>query len=95
MVAYVILAMVGGAARYAHLYLKSGKWSWLKALAHIFISGFSGFMFSQFGAWIGVSGDVLFLFAGLGGYMGPRALEIIEEKTVAVVSTKEPGKDHD
>jgi len=45
----------------------------------MFISTFTGYMFASFGAVLGVSEQVRILFAGLGGYMGTRSIDFIED----------------
>ena len=45
----------------------------------MFISMFTGYVFATFGGVIGVSEEVRTLFAALGGYMGTRTMEFVEE----------------
>lgn len=68
-------AAFGGGARYLNMYLNTGKFLWTNFIANILISGFSGFMFALIGKSLGVSQELLFVSAGVGGFMGHNALE--------------------
>lgn len=78
-VVYVGLAAAGGIARYLFSYIETGKFVFTIFCAHIFVSAFSGYMFAEFAVFLGVKETGLFLFAGIGGFMGTKALEIIEK----------------
>jgi len=76
--AWVILAVMGGIARYLDSYLKSGdapKFGML--LAHAMISGFSGYMVAQ--VMLKFQPDWVLIAAGIGGYLGTQGLDIITE----------------
>ena len=76
---YSILASVGGAAKYLTEYLHNGIFNWKNFIAQLLVSGFSGLMFAKFGSIMGLSDQAGFVFAGLGGFIGTRALDFMEE----------------
>lgn len=76
---YVVMAAVGGIARYLQSYLSEGEFAWHHLLAHTFVSAFSGYMFYQFAFNILHLGQgSLPVVAGLGGWMGVEALKLLE-----------------
>ena len=75
---YVTVAAVGGMARYLQKYLEEGDFRFRHMLAHLFVSAFSGYMFGEFGLWLGLEERSLFLLVGIGGYMGTESLKLIE-----------------
>lgn len=71
---WVILAMVGGIARYLDIYLRTNvtpKFGIL--IAHALVSGFSGYMVAQ--TVLKFSPDWALVAAGVGGYMGTQGLD--------------------
>lgn len=76
---YVALAAGGGAARYLHSYTHGGKFSIGVFAASIILSGFSGLMFAFLGESMQMPVSVLYIFAGIGGFMGHSALEFLAE----------------
>lgn len=74
---YAFIAGVGGAARYLNMYLNDGRFFWGNFMANIFISGFSGLMFALVGRSMNLPQEILFIFSGVGGFMGHNALEYI------------------
>lgn len=78
-IAYVLMAAIGGVARYLQVYLNEGKFAWQHFIAHTFVSAFSGYMFFQFGSNVLQLGDnYMPIMAGLGGWMGVEALKMLE-----------------
>lgn len=74
--AWVILAMMGGIARYLDAYIKSGsapKFGLL--LTHALVSGFSGYMVAQVA--LRVQPDWALIAAGVGGYLGTQGLDFL------------------
>jgi fluoride ion exporter CrcB/FEX len=76
---YVVTASIGGVAKYMHEYIKSKKFSIQMLLANIFVSAFSGYMFASFAVFLGMEQTVAYSMGGLGGFMGVRALDFIED----------------
>lgn len=75
---YVAVAAAGGIARYLQKYLEEGKFGFRHLIAHTIVSAFSGYMFGEFGLWLGMGERALFLLVGIGGYMGTESLKVIE-----------------
>jgi hypothetical protein len=75
---YVAVAAIGGLARYLQKYLEDGKFSFSHLFAHLIVSAFSGYMFGEFGLWLGLGDSSLFLLVGMGGYMGTESLKLVE-----------------
>lgn len=74
---YALLAIIGGAARYLSDYLKGKAFKIRHFLAHLVVSGFSGYVFGHLSSLIGLDGSLAVSIAGLGGFMGTRAVELI------------------
>lgn len=87
-VVYTLLASAGGVARYLSEYLKHNKFSWTILIANVFISSFSGYMFAKFSTVLGIQSDVSYIFAGLGGFLGTRALEFMSDYVTSKMSKK-------
>lgn len=79
-VLYTLLAVAGGVANYLSAYLRGGDFDLRHLLAHAFVSGFSGLMFAQFATFLGVTGEVQFMFAGIGGFLGTKAVDIVADR---------------
>ena len=75
--ATVLLSAAGGFAKYLHDYMLGEPFVMTKLIASTLVSGFSGYMFAQLGATFNVSEKMLFVFAGVGGFMGASTLEVI------------------
>lgn len=79
-VGYAIVAFAGGFARYLESYLKTGKFNVGLALANVFISGFSGIMFANAAALLDLDSQWMFVLAGVGGFVGGKAVEWMYER---------------
>lgn len=76
---YVAIASAGGVAKYFNEYIKTSKFSKLMLAANMFVSGFSGFIFAKFSVALGLEPEMSYTMAGLGGFMGVRAIDFIED----------------
>lgn len=77
---YVGLAMSGGVAKYLTSFKdKHGRFAWSALFMASFVSGFSGYMFALFGQSISLPDNLLFMLAGMGGFMGEYALRFLGE----------------
>lgn len=75
-VAWVLLAMIGGVARYLDTYLKSGNAPKVGLLiTHALVSGFSGYMVAQ--VMLKVQPDWALIAAGIGGYLGTQGMDFL------------------
>lgn len=71
---WVLVAMLGGVARYLDSYIRTGDRPRLGLLiAHALVSGFSGYMVAQ--AVIQFSTSWAMVAAGVGGYLGTQGLD--------------------
>jgi hypothetical protein len=76
---YVVVAAVGGTARYLQHYLNEGNFTFRHFVAHIFVSAFSGYMFFSFAINIlGFDEKSMAIVAGLGGWLGVEAMKMME-----------------
>ena len=78
-VLYVLVSIIWGIAKNLHEYQTTGKFRFGFFLAGCCISAFTGFMFASFATLIGVGDEARMLFAGMGGYMGTRSIDFIEQ----------------
>lgn len=72
---FAALAGMGGVAKYLHQYVNGQAFQIGIFIANIFISGFSGLMFSHLGEAVGLSQELLFVCAGVGGAAGWQVIE--------------------
>lgn len=76
---YVMIAAIGGTARYLNIYLNEGTFAWRHFIAHVIVSSFSGYMFYHFAVDImGAPETYISVIAGMGGWMGVEALKMLE-----------------
>lgn len=78
-VMYTVLAMIGGTARYLVQYTKGTPFKLTMFVSNILISGFSGYMFAIFGTSMDFPPHMLVVMAGIGGFLGVNAIELIVE----------------
>lgn len=76
---YTAVASAGGIAKYLNEYIKTDVFNWKFLIANIVVSGFSGYMFASFGLFLGLEIPVAYSLAGMGGFMGSRAIDFIED----------------
>jgi len=88
--AWVILAIMGGIARYLDSYLKSGQAPKFGLLiGHALVSGFSGYMIAQ--VMLKLNPDWALIAAGIGGYVGTQALDWVAEAARNHYKNSVPG----
>ncbi len=74
--AWVILAMIGGVARYLDGHIRGTvSFKWGLAATHALVSGFSGYMVAQVA--LKLQPDWALIAAGVGGYLGTQGLDFI------------------
>lgn len=77
-IAWAAIAVLGGIARYLDSFLKGQTVpTWGRMVAHAFVSGFSGYMAAQ--AMLLVKPEWAFIVAGVAGYLGTQALDIMAD----------------
>lgn len=72
---FAALAGMGGVAKYLHQYVNGQAFQISIFVSNIFISGFSGLMFSHLGSAVGLSQELLYVCAGVGGAAGWQVIE--------------------
>lgn len=97
-IAWVIIAMIGGVARYLDQYVRTGVAPRLGLLfAHTVVSGFSGYMVAQ--SMLLISPAWALVAAGVGGYLGTQGLDWISslftEKFGGRVQVRDQAVYHD
>ena len=78
-VIYSVLAAAWGIARYMQTYIRTWQFQTSFFVATVFISIFSGLMFGKFAWVLGIEEEFWYIFAWMGGFMGTRALDFIED----------------
>jgi len=76
---YGFVAIVGGCARYLVGYTEGKRFNFRIFTASAFVSGFSGWMFALMGLSLGMPQYFIYIMAGVGGFMGEQALNLIVE----------------
>mgnify|MGYP003436553482 FL=1 len=89
----VVIACIGGIAKYLQGYLKGRKFSLAHLLASCFVSGFSGFIFALFGKAMNLPADYLYVTAGVGGFMGSSAIDLVAESIKRKLEVNPEPKD--
>ncbi len=74
---YGFVAIIGGSARYFQSYTNTGIFSISMFFANVFISGFSGWMFALLGLSWSLPPQMLLMMAGVGGFMGTGAIDLV------------------
>ena len=74
---YTGLAAAGGAANYLHKFTHGAKFHVGLFIASMMLSGFSGLMFAYVGISMALPAPMLYVFSGMGGFMGHSALEFL------------------
>lgn len=78
----VALSVAGGIAKNAKTYLDTGEFTIAKLFANILLAGFAGVMFAYAGSALNLPNNVLYIFAGIGGFMGHESIDYLYEKFV-------------
>lgn len=88
--AWAVIAVLGGVARYLDSFLKGQTVpTWSRMTAHAFVSGFSGYMAAQ--ATLLLKPEWSFIVAGVAGYLGTQALDIIADLIKRRVGEDKPN----
>ena len=74
-----IVAIAGGVARYLVGYVDGGRFKLSIFIASAFVSGFSGWMFALMGLDMNVPQEMIYMMAGVGGFMGEQTMKFILE----------------
>lgn len=78
-VIYIVVASVGGMARYLNGYIGDKKFSVPILLASAFMAGFSGLMFALVGDSLHLPNPMPHIMAGVGGFFGDQTLKLVLE----------------
>jgi len=77
-VLYVIIAAAGGISKYLNEYLGGGTaFRFSMMISHIIVSGFSGFIFALVAEHMNFSPRLVYVCAGVGGFMGAATIDYI------------------
>jgi hypothetical protein len=76
---YVLIAVMGGVARYLYNYINGQKFRLSVFLASAVVAGFSGSMFLLWGIYIGAGPALQGVMAGMGGFFGEQTMKLILE----------------
>jgi hypothetical protein len=88
-VTWAAIAVLGGIARYLDSFLKGQTIpTWSKMIAHAFVSGFSGYMIAM--AVMLMKPEWVFIAAGVAGYLGTTALDILADVIRKRVGAEDP-----
>lgn len=77
--AYALLALLGGCARYLNGYVNGQKFSLRIFFASAVVAGFSGYMFALLGESMSMPQPMLFMMAGVGGFFGEQSMKFLME----------------
>lgn len=73
------VAVCGGIARYLNSYTTGQPFNIGIFVASVFVSGFSGYMFSLVGLSLTMPDTFVFIMAGVGGFMGDQTMKLVAE----------------
>lgn len=76
---FVSIAFIGGTARYLNGFTNGVPFKFSVFIASGVVAGFSGYMFALFGSSMHLPEQMLFVFAGTGGFFGEQTLKYIME----------------
>ena len=79
-IVFSVIAAIGGVARYSVSYLDGQPFSFTKFIASVFVSGFAGLMFGYFGITLGLRGEIIHVFSGIGGFYGTATLHYLFDR---------------
>jgi len=76
---YALVAISGGVARYLSSFTHGKPFKFSIFIASAFVSGFSGWMFAQMGLSLDMPQGIVFMMAGVGGFMGEQNMKFVVE----------------
>lgn len=74
---YIVVATVGGLARYLNTYVGEKKFSLAIFVASGFVAGFSGLMFALVGDSLSLPNPMPYIMAGVGGFFGDQTMKLV------------------
>lgn len=77
---YVLMAVIGGVARYLNSYVQGERFNFAIFLASAFVSGFGGLMFAFLGQSMNMPQPMIYVMAGIGGFFSEQTLKLIFER---------------
>lgn len=80
-VLYIVVATIGGMARYLNGYIGDKKFSFAVFMASAFMAGFSGLMFALVGDSLHLPNPMPHIMAGVGGFFGDQTMKLVLEYT--------------
>lgn len=78
-IVYALIAITGGVARYFSSYTMGTPFNVRMFFASVFVSGFSGYMFSLVGLSMDLPSSLIFMMAGTGGFLGDQTMKYVTE----------------
>lgn len=76
---YVVVAMIGGVARYLNSFVGGQKFSFTIFIASAVVAGFSGLMFALVGDSLSLPSPMPHIMAGVGGFFGDQTMKLVLE----------------
>ncbi len=84
---YTGVAIGGGIARYLNSYIRGGGFNFYILCASVFVSAFSGYMFSLVGLSLALPTTFISIMAGVGGFFGDQTMKMVLEYVQGKIPT--------